>query len=171
MGEGVDRLRALAQLEVELIGAPAEAENLRRIERYVALVQEVRAQIRIPFAVKLSPCFTALPNLAQLVQQGSLSAPQFERVLVSLPGFAQLGQPDILSPEQVNQLLAAAEQLKTLAADQIHQVLARLPDLIEALGTAYLAAPNERVSRAIKVAKSSCRLRTTLAKRRSASIR
>jgi dihydroorotate dehydrogenase (fumarate) len=34
-------------------------------ERYVALVQEVRAQIRIPFAVKLSPFFTALPNLAR----------------------------------------------------------------------------------------------------------
>jgi dihydroorotate dehydrogenase (fumarate) len=38
---------------------------------YITLVRDVRAQIKIPLAVKLSPYFTALPNLAKrLVEAG-----------------------------------------------------------------------------------------------------
>jgi dihydroorotate dehydrogenase (fumarate) len=54
-------------LELNIYDLPTDPEvpGAALEERYVALVQEVRAQIRIPFAVKLSPFFTALPNLAR----------------------------------------------------------------------------------------------------------
>jgi dihydroorotate dehydrogenase (fumarate) len=54
-------------LELNIYDLPTDPEvpGVVLEERYVALVQEVRAQIRIPFAVKLSPFFTALPNLAR----------------------------------------------------------------------------------------------------------
>jgi dihydroorotate dehydrogenase (fumarate) len=34
-------------------------------ENYLALVREIRAQVRIPIALKLSPFFTSLPNIAR----------------------------------------------------------------------------------------------------------
>ena len=41
---------------------------------YVALVQEVRARVGIPVAVKLGPSFTALAHLAQRLDQAGASA-------------------------------------------------------------------------------------------------
>jgi dihydroorotate dehydrogenase (fumarate) len=54
-------------LELNIYDLPADPDIAGALleERYVALVYEVRSQIRIPFAVKLSPFFTALPNLAR----------------------------------------------------------------------------------------------------------
>ncbi len=44
--------------EVDLNGAELE-------EEYVKLVREVRARVKLPIAVKLSPFFTSLPNMAK----------------------------------------------------------------------------------------------------------
>jgi dihydroorotate dehydrogenase (fumarate) len=49
-------------------------------DAYVTLVQDVRAQVKIPLAVKLSPYFTALPNLAKrLVEAGADGLVLFNR--------------------------------------------------------------------------------------------
>ncbi len=49
-------------------------------ERHVALVQQVRQEIHIPLAVKLSPFYTALPNFAQrLVEAGANGLVLFNR--------------------------------------------------------------------------------------------
>ena len=49
-------------------------------DSYVTLVRDVRVQIKIPLAVKLSPYFTALPNLAKrLVEAGANGLVLFNR--------------------------------------------------------------------------------------------
>lgn len=49
-------------------------------DEYVHLVQAVRARLQIPFAVKLSPYFTALPNLARrLAEAGANGLVLFNR--------------------------------------------------------------------------------------------
>ncbi len=51
-------------------------------QNYVNLVKDVRAQVRIPLAVKLSPYFTALPNLAsRLVGAGANGLVLFNRFM------------------------------------------------------------------------------------------
>lgn len=51
-------------------------------QSYIDLVKDVRAQIHIPLAVKLSPFFTALPNLSsRLVQAGANGLVLFNRFL------------------------------------------------------------------------------------------
>jgi dihydroorotate dehydrogenase (fumarate) len=55
-------------------------------DRYVELVEEVRAEISVPLAVKLSPWFTALGNLAMRLQAAGADG---------LVLFNRLYQPDI----------------------------------------------------------------------------
>lgn len=51
-------------------------------QNYVSLVKDVRSQVNIPLAVKLSPYFTALPNLAnRLVQAGANGLVLFNRFI------------------------------------------------------------------------------------------
>ena len=51
-------------------------------QNYVDLVKVVRSQVKIPLAVKLSPFFTALPNLAkQLVEAGADGLVLFNRFI------------------------------------------------------------------------------------------
>ena len=51
-------------------------------QNYVNLVKDVRAQVHIPLAVKLSPFFTALPNLAaRLVGAGANGLVLFNRFI------------------------------------------------------------------------------------------
>jgi dihydroorotate dehydrogenase (fumarate) len=49
-------------------------------DAYVTLVRDIRAKVKIPIAVKLSPYFTALPNLARrLVEAGANGLVLFNR--------------------------------------------------------------------------------------------
>lgn len=69
-------------LELNIYDLPTDPaiSGERLEERYVTLVRAVREQIRIPFAVKLSPFFTALPNVAQrLVDAGASGLVLFNR--------------------------------------------------------------------------------------------
>jgi dihydroorotate dehydrogenase (fumarate) len=69
-------------LELNLYFLPTDlALTSRELEdNYVELVSSVRSQISIPLAVKLSPFFTALPNLAdRLVKAGANSLVLFNR--------------------------------------------------------------------------------------------
>jgi dihydroorotate dehydrogenase (fumarate) len=59
--------------DIDLNGAELE-------ERYVQLVREVRAKVRIPIALKLSPFFTSLPNMAKrFVEAGANGLVLFNR--------------------------------------------------------------------------------------------
>ncbi len=53
-------------LELNLYYLPTDTSMISLLieDNYVKLVSDVRAKVRIPIAVKLSPFFTALPNLA-----------------------------------------------------------------------------------------------------------
>ncbi|HEY9089914.1 MAG TPA: dihydroorotate dehydrogenase-like protein [Anaerolineaceae bacterium] len=71
-------------LELNMYTIPTEpvwtAQELEK--RYVDLVRDVRARIHIPLAVKLSPFFTSIPNLAaRLVQSGANGLVLFNRFL------------------------------------------------------------------------------------------
>jgi dihydroorotate dehydrogenase (fumarate) len=59
--------------EVDLNGAELE-------EEYVKLVREVRARVKLPISVKLSPFFTSLPNMAKrFVEAGANGLVLFNR--------------------------------------------------------------------------------------------
>jgi len=69
-------------LELNLYYLPTDPElTADKIEQnYVKLVKDIRAKVRIPIAVKLSPFFTALPNVARsLVQAGANGLVLFNR--------------------------------------------------------------------------------------------
>ena len=78
--------------EIEKAGADALELNVYNVptnfdltsqsleEDYVTLVRDIRASIKIPFAVKLSPFFTSLPNFARrLVEAGANGLVLFNR--------------------------------------------------------------------------------------------
>ncbi|HJT56827.1 MAG TPA: dihydroorotate dehydrogenase-like protein [Ktedonobacteraceae bacterium] len=73
---GADALELnIYYLPTDLDLSSAELEN-----EYVNLVREVRATIKIPIALKLSPFFTALPNVAKrFVQAGANGLVLFNR--------------------------------------------------------------------------------------------
>jgi dihydroorotate dehydrogenase (fumarate) len=69
-------------LELNMYYIPTDmAVTSQELEQsYVNLVSDIRGQIRIPLAVKLSPFFTALPNLAKrLVDAGANGLVLFNR--------------------------------------------------------------------------------------------
>lgn len=53
------------ELNIYYLPAGQDITSAELEESYLALVRDVRAQLRIPIAVKLSPFFTALPNMAR----------------------------------------------------------------------------------------------------------
>ncbi len=68
------------ELNVYYIPTSFELSGDELEKAYVQLVKDVRAQINIPLAVKLSPYFTALPNLGRrLVQAGANGLVLFNR--------------------------------------------------------------------------------------------
>ena len=69
-------------LELNIYFLPTDAGviSAELEDSYVTLVQDVRLQVKIPLAVKLSPFFTALPNLAKrLVEAGANGLVLFNR--------------------------------------------------------------------------------------------
>jgi dihydroorotate dehydrogenase (fumarate) len=53
------------ELNIYFIPTDRDISSGELEENYLALVRQVRAQVRIPIALKLSPFFTALPSMAQ----------------------------------------------------------------------------------------------------------
>ena len=69
-------------LELNIYFLPTDAGviSAELEDSYVTLVRDVRLQVKIPLAVKLSPFFTALPNLAKrLVEAGANGLVLFNR--------------------------------------------------------------------------------------------
>jgi len=87
LGHWIEYARKIEQagadaLELNIYDLPTDpavpSSTLEEI--YVTLVRDVRRQIRIPLAVKLSPFFTALPNVARrLVEAGADGLVLFNR--------------------------------------------------------------------------------------------
>lgn len=70
------------ELNVYYIPADVSLSSQDLEQAYVDLVKDVRAQINIPLAVKLSPFFTALPHLAsRLVSAGANGLVLFNRFI------------------------------------------------------------------------------------------
>ncbi len=70
------------ELNVYYIPTDLSLSSQELEQTYVDLVKDVRAQIHIPLAVKLSPFFTALPNLcSRLVQAGAGGLVMFNRFM------------------------------------------------------------------------------------------
>lgn len=70
------------ELNVYYISTDPTLSSAELEENYVDLVKNVRAQIKIPLAVKLSPYFTALPNMAaRLAGAGANGLVLFNRFL------------------------------------------------------------------------------------------
>ncbi|MGD0612874.1 MAG: dihydroorotate dehydrogenase-like protein [Anaerolineales bacterium] len=69
-------------LELNLYYLPTDPEltSLKLEETYVTLVRDIRKSIKLPIAVKLSPFFTAIPNIARrLVDVGADGLVLFNR--------------------------------------------------------------------------------------------
>lgn len=68
------------ELNIYFLPTDLELEGIALEDAYVELVSSVRAQVKIPMAVKLSPYFTALPNFARkLVGAGANGLVLFNR--------------------------------------------------------------------------------------------
>jgi dihydroorotate dehydrogenase (fumarate) len=68
------------ELNIYYVPTDANLDSNTLEERYVGLMRDIRAQVKIPVAVKLSPYFTALPNLAKrLVEAGANGLVLFNR--------------------------------------------------------------------------------------------
>jgi len=68
------------ELNIYFLPTDLELEGIALEDAYVELVSSVRAQVKIPLAVKLSPYFTALPNFARkLVGAGANGLVLFNR--------------------------------------------------------------------------------------------
>jgi len=53
------------ELNIYYLPTDPEVTSAELEQSYLTLVRDVRAQLRIPIAIKLSPSFTALPNIAR----------------------------------------------------------------------------------------------------------
>jgi dihydroorotate dehydrogenase (fumarate) len=70
------------ELNVYYVATDINLTSQELEQNYVDLVKDIRSQISIPLAVKLSPFFTALPNLAnRLVQAGANGLVLFNRFI------------------------------------------------------------------------------------------
>lgn len=70
------------ELNVYYVATDINLTSQELEQNYVDLVKDVRSQVKIPLAVKLSPFFTALPNMAnRLVQAGVNGLVLFNRFM------------------------------------------------------------------------------------------
>lgn len=70
------------ELNVYYISTDIYLSSQELEQNYIDLVKDIRSQIKIPLAVKLSPFFTALPNMAhRLVQAGANGLVLFNRFI------------------------------------------------------------------------------------------
>ena len=70
------------ELNVYYIATDINLTSQELEQNYIDLVKDVRSQVKIPLSVKLSPFFTALPNIAnRLVQAGAYGLVLFNRFI------------------------------------------------------------------------------------------
>lgn len=96
---------AAIELNPYLVAADPAVSSIEVEERLIELVREVRAEVRVPIAVKLSPWFSALANLAvRLVSAGADGLVLFNRFVqpdVDLASLTIVDDVRLSSPEDL----------------------------------------------------------------------
>lgn len=70
------------ELNIYTVATKAETTSEQVIDDYIEMVDQVRRAVTIPLAVKVAPCFCAIPNLAKrLIETGADGLVLFNRFL------------------------------------------------------------------------------------------
>ena len=87
------------ELNIYFVPTDPEITAARIEEQYLELISAVRAAVRLPLAVKLSPFFTSLPNMAQRIAaagaDGLVLFNRFVQPDIDLQSWAVLPQLDL----------------------------------------------------------------------------
>lgn len=143
-------------LELNIYNLPTDPEvtSTQQEETYLALVRDIRASIKIPIAVKLSPFFTALPNFARrLVEAGANGLVLFNRFYQ--PDF------DLEELEVVPRLVLSSSHELRLPLRWIAILYGRIPADLALTSGIHTA---EDVLKATMAGASACMVASTLLK-------
>lgn len=143
-------------LELNIYNLPTDPEMTSSAleERYVDLVRSIRATIKIPIAVKLSPFFTALPNFAKRLTEAGVNG---------LVLFNRFYQPDfdLDELEVVPRLVLSSSQELRLPLRWIAILYGRIP--VDFALTSGIHTP-EDIIKATMAGASACMMASTLLK-------
>jgi dihydroorotate dehydrogenase (fumarate) len=143
-------------LELNIYNLPTDPEMTSSAleERYVDLVRSIRATIKIPIAVKLSPFFTALPNFAKRLTEAGVNG---------LVLFNRFYQPDfdLDELEVVPRLVLSSSQELRLPLRWIAILYGRIP--VDFALTSGIHTP-EDIIKATMAGASACMIASTLLK-------
>jgi len=143
-------------LELNIYNLPTDPEMTSSAleERYIDLVRSIRASIKIPIAVKLSPFFTALPNFAKRLTEAGVNG---------LVLFNRFYQPDfdLDELEVVPRLVLSSSQELRLPLRWIAILYGRIP--VDFALTSGIHTP-EDIIKATMAGTSACMMASTLLK-------
>lgn len=143
-------------LELNIYNLPTDPEMTSSAleERYIDLVRSIRASIKIPIAVKLSPFFTALPNFAKRLTEAGVNG---------LVLFNRFYQPDfdLDELEVVPRLVLSSSQELRLPLRWIAILYGRIP--VDFALTSGIHTP-EDIIKATMAGASACMMASTLLK-------
>ena len=143
-------------LELNIYNLPTDPEMTSSAleERYIDLVRSIRANIKIPIAVKLSPFFTALPNFAKRLTEAGVNG---------LVLFNRFYQPDfdLDELEVVPRLMLSSSQELRLPLRWIAILYGRIP--VDFALTSGIHTP-EDIIKATMAGASACMMTSTLLK-------
>ncbi len=143
-------------LELNIYNLPTDPEMTSSAleERYIDLVRSIRATIKIPIAVKLSPFFTALPNFAKRLTEAGVNG---------LVLFNRFYQPDfdLDELEVVPRLVLSSSQELRLPLRWIAILYGRIP--VDFALTSGIHTP-EDIIKATMAGASACMMASTLLK-------
>jgi len=143
-------------LELNIYNLPTDPKMTSSAleERYIDLVRSIRASIKIPIAVKLSPFFTALPNFAKRLTEAGVNG---------LVLFNRFYQPDfdLDELEVVPRLVLSSSQELRLPLRWIAILYGRIP--VDFALTSGIHTP-EDIIKATMAGASACMMASTLLK-------
>ena len=143
-------------LELNIYNLPTDPEMTSSAleDRYIDLVRSIRATIKIPIAVKLSPFFTALPNFAKRLTEAGVNG---------LVLFNRFYQPDfdLDELEVVPRLVLSSSQELRLPLRWIAILYGRIP--VDFALTSGIHTP-EDIIKATMAGASACMMASTLLK-------
>ncbi|MBP1701748.1 MAG: dihydroorotate dehydrogenase family protein [Chloroflexi bacterium] len=143
-------------LELNIYNLPTDPEMTSSAleDRYIDLVRSIRASIKIPIAVKLSPFFTALPNFAKRLTEAGVNG---------LVLFNRFYQPDfdLDELEVVPRLVLSSSQELRLPLRWIAILYGRIP--VDFALTSGIHTP-EDIIKATMAGASACMMASTLLK-------
>jgi len=143
-------------LELNIYNLPTDPDITSSVleDRYIDLVRSIRASIKIPIAVKLSPFFTALPNFAKRLTEAGVNG---------LVLFNRFYQPDfdLDELEVVPRLVLSSSQELRLPLRWIAILYGRVPVDFALTSGIHTA---EDIIKATMAGASACMMASTLLK-------